>query len=396
MTNLRWRNLLVAVLLLASAAEFSFRGPLRMVRERRWNDFLPVYIQSKAWVHGRDPYSSQSLISLWPADNRRPSWVDADAANGVLELRDGMPSPFPLSCFVVLSPFALLSWPVAELLWFAGNVAAVVLAPFALVSLCGCTLADLRARLFLAAAFALAPLHTGLGTTNPAVFAICLMVGTVWAARSGRRKTAGILLAIAACLKPPVAAGLLLFYLVRRQWKVAGVACAVAAMIGALGIARLAIAGVPWLAPYLENIRRIYASGSLADFALNDAGRFNLINSQVLWYSLLGNASVANRLAWLLGAALLGCWLWFCWRRRSPEVLEISAICVLSLIPVYHRFYDAGLLLWPLAWSLLLAARRSTAALILVVIAPFLVPGAALFAELARSGRIPPAVMNGW
>jgi len=394
---MRWRSLLVAVLVLASAAEFCARGPVRMVRESAWNDFLSPYIQSKAWAHGIDPYSAQSLISQWPSGNRRPSWVDTDAAKGVLELKRGMPTPYPLPSLVVLSPFSLLPWSIAEALWIAVNIAAVVLSPFVLLSICGCSLADLRAQLFLAAAFALAPLHTGLGTANPAMLAISLSVGTVWAARSGREKTAGVLLAIAVCLKPTVAGGLLLFYLVRRQWKVAGIACAATGIIGVLGASRLTIAGVPWLASYFENTRRILASGSLADFARSDAIRFNLINAQVFFYSLLRNVSVAGRLAQFVGAAFLGSWLWLCWRRHAAsELLEISAISVISLIPVYHRFYDAGLLIWPLAWSLLLAGKRSTVAVTVTAIAPFLVPGPALLTELARTGRIPAAVANNW
>jgi hypothetical protein len=368
-----------------------------MVREMAWNDFLPLYIQSKAWAQGKDPYSAQSFISLWPSGNRRPSWVDTDAANGVLELKRGMPTPYPPSSLLVLSPFSLLPWAVAQPLWMVLNIAAVVLSPFALLSICRCSLADLRARLFLAAAFALAPFHTGLATGHLAMLAISLLVGTVWAARSGREKTAGVLLAIVVCLKPTVAGGLLLFYLVRRQWKVAGIACAAGAMIGILGASRLTIAGVPWLASYLENIRRIFASGALTDFAGVDAIRFNLINAQVFFYSLLGNVSVAERLAQFVGTAFLGSWLWFCWRRRAAsELLEISAISVISLIPVYHRFYDAALLIWPLAWSLLLAGKRSNAAVTLVAIVPFLVPGATLLSELARTGRIPSAVASGW
>jgi hypothetical protein len=122
-----------------------------------------------------------------------------------------------------------------------------------------------------------------------------------------------------------------------------------------------------------------------------------MINAQVFFYGLLGNASLANRLAQLLGVVLLGFWAWLCYRQRSPsELLEISAVSVLSLISVYHRFYDAAVLIWPLAWSLLLVERRSTTILTSVLIAPFLVPGPAVLTELASTGRIPSFLVNGW
>jgi len=157
------------------------------------------------------------------------------------------------------------------------------------------------------------------------------------------------------------------------------------------------LAGVPWLPSYFENTRRIFAPGSLADFTLAGPVRFNMINAQVLFYSLLGNVSLAAWLARLLAAGLLGWWVWLSFRRQAhSELLLISAISVVSLIAIYHRFYDAALLIWPLAWSLLLVRRRSTLVVTSVAIAPFLIPGQTLLSELARKGRIPEVIINGW
>lgn len=397
MTSKRWLGVLIAALVFASGAEFWIRGPLRAAHATGWNDFLSPYIQAKAWVHGDDPYSPQSLISNWPPGNQRPRFVDTDAALGLLEMKRGIPTPYPLSSLVVLSPFTVLPWSLAVAIWIVISTGAAVLSPFALISICRRGLADWRAQIFLVVVFAFTPLHTGLGTVNPAMLAVSLTVATVWAERRGKPNLAGLLLAVAVCLKPTVAGGLLLYYLVRRCWRVSSVACAITAMIVGLGIFRLMLAGVPWFASYLENTRRIFAPGSLADFARPDPIRFNMINAQVLLFNLLGNAPVANRVAQLLGAALLGVWLWLCSRRRTPsELLEISAISVLCLIPVYHRSYDAAVLIWPLAWSLLLVGKRSTTVVTMAAIAPFLVPGPAFLSALASAGRIPAAITNGW
>jgi len=394
----KWRSILVAVFLVASIGEFSVRGPIRLLRSGMgWNDFLSPYIQAKAWAHGQDPYSTRSLISFWPSGNRRPAWVDSDAASGELEKKRGIPSPYPLPSLVILAPFTALSWLPALSLWIGISIAAVVLAGFALLSISDCRLADQRSQLFIGALLALAPLHTGIGTANPAILAGSLTVGTHWAARAGKEKTAGILLAVAVCLKPTVAGGLLLFYLIRCRWKVTVVTCAVAATVGILGVSRLTIAGVSWLPTYVENTRKIFALGSVDDFSQSDQLRFNMINAQVLFAAFLKNASAANVIALLLGATLLGCWLWLCYRSgRQCAVLEISAISMLSLLAVYHRFYDAVLLIWPLAWSLLLTNKRLRAAMILVTIAPFLLPGPVLLSELSLAGRIPPSITNGW
>ncbi len=393
----RWAALLAAVLLVASFAEFAVRGPLRLTHSPGWNDFLSPYIQTQAWVHGQDPYSAQSLLAWWPSDDPRPAFVDDEAADGTLESKRGMPSPYPLTTLVMLAPFAALPWTVALSCWCALNMAAVILAAFALLSICGCKVAEIRSQLFLAAVFGLAPVHTGLSTANPVILAVSLAVVSLWAAGRGRDRTAGLLLALAVCLKPTVAGGLLLYYLIRRRWTIAATTGAVAAAIGCVGLIRLSAAGVPWVHSYLENSRRMFAAGSVDDFTQADRIRFNMINAQILFFDIFPNPRLANLLARFLGGALLSCWAYLCCRRRTgSELLEISAISVLSLIPVYHRFYDATLLIWPLAWALLLLSRRSSTVLSLATIAPFFLPGSVMLSELTRSRKIPPQVAHAW
>lgn len=398
MTVRTWRNIVVTVLLLASGTEFVVRGPLRVLRDGMgWNDFLSPYIQARAWVYGKDPYSAQSLVSLWPGDNQRPAWVDADATNGMLETKRGIPSPYPLPTLVVLSPLIAFPWPVAVTVWSLLNTAAVVLAAFALLSICGSSVGELRSQLFLAAVFALAPFHTGLATANPAVLAVSLTVGAHWAAHKNKDTAAGALLALAICVKPTVAGGLLLFYLVRRKWRIAAVACAIAAAIGLFGAARLFLAGMPWLSSYFENTSRIFSAGSMDDFTRANSLRFDMINTQVLIGGMIRNPALANVLSWFLSAGLLVWWLRECYHRRTQSgFLEISAVFVLSLIAVYHRFYDAALLIWPLAWSLLIVSTRKAATLTLAATLPFLLHGQVLLVELARSGRISPGIISSW
>ena len=398
MTGGKWRRILVAVLLLGSIAEFCARGPFRLLNGGiGWNDFLSPYIQAKAWAHGADPYTAESLVAWWPPDNPRPLFVKTDAGTGDLEKKRGVPSPYPVTSLVLLAPFTFLPWRIAVSLWCAVSVAAVITAVFAVLAICGCRPSEVRSQLFLAAVFALAPLHTGMATGNPAILVVGLIACTLWASYAGMEKTAGVLLALAICLKPTVAGGLLLYYLLRRHWSVVVTTCATAATIGVVGLSRLALAGVRWIPSYLQNSRRMFAAGSIDDFSRAAELRFHLINSQVFVGGLFSDASTANLIARLLGAMLLGCWIWIRWRRRtSSGLLEVSAILILSLIAVYHRFYDATLLIFPLAWSLLLARQRSVPLVTLVAIAPFFVPGPVLLANLADTGRIPLRITNGW
>jgi hypothetical protein len=156
---------------------------------------------------------------------------------------------------------------------------------------------------------------------------------------------------------------------------------------------------VAWISSYFENNHKILAPGGLADFTSADPLRFNLVNTQVLFYSLFGSISLAQWLSLFLATALFAGWLLFYEKHRSSsdEFLEISALFVLSLLPVYHRFYDAGLLLWPLAWILLVGNRR-THLLTMLALIPFFVPGAAILDRLTQQGRVPASVAHsgGW
>jgi hypothetical protein len=398
MTGKKWRSILAGMLLLASAVEFGVRGPARLLDGGMgWNDFLSPYIQAKAWVHGSDPYNAKSLIAWWPADVSRPSFVDSEAAAGMLEKKRGMPSPYPLPTLVLVSLFAALPWQVALSLWSTISVAAVIFAVFALLAVCECRLAELRSLLFLAAVLALAPLHTGLATANPAMLAVSLVVGALWASHMRRDRTAGALLALAICLKPTVAGGVLVFYLLRRCWVVVITTCSIVAGIGIVGLCRLAVIGTPWISSYFENSRRMFSTGSVDDFTRTVGLRFNMVNSQVFFGGIFTNQSTVKALSQMLGIVLVACWIWLCCRRRtSTGVLEVSAISIISLIAVYHRFYDAALLIFPLAWSLLVVKRRTILAAALATIAPFFVPGPVLLNNLADTGRIPLIITNSW
>ncbi len=398
-----WIRTLAIVLLLAAAGVFLLRGPIRFVHSQMtWNDFLSPYIQADAWVQGENPYSAGSIVRLWPSGDPRPEFVTREAANGSLPAKRGIPSLYPVTSLALLAPLTFLKWTAAETLWIAINTIFLLLALVFLIAISGASWRSLRVQFFLAAALALAPLHTGLATGNPAVLAIALTTGAVWADHKGKAIVSGILLALAICLKPTIAFAFVLYLVVRRHWRVVVVASSLTAVISVIAAGWLRHEKVAWLASYFENNRKILASGGLADFTSADPLRFNLVNTQVLFYSLFGSASLAQWLSFFLAAALLAVWLSLSLRRRSSSnesqpyagILEISTLFVLSLLPVYHRFYDAGLLLWPLAWALLVAKRGRRQLWTMLAIVPFFAPGAALLDRWTEQGRIPQRVAH--
>ena len=72
------------------------------------------------------------------------------------------------------------------------------------------------------------------------------------------------------------------------------------------------------------------------------------------------------------------------------ELLQLSTLGVLSLLPVYHRFYDAFLLIFPLAWGVTAISGqvKKLAKTTLLLLLVFLVPGGSALEQLQQTTRL--------
>jgi hypothetical protein len=158
--------------------------------------------------------------------------------------------------------------------------------------------------------------------------------------------------------------------------------------LAAVAIGYMAMNHAPWVDNYLYDNRMLFAPGSLGDFAEGDLIRFGLINLQVLTYAITSDRITANAMAFAVTGVLALSWFMLFRRSRERnELLPIGALTILSLLPIYHRFYDASLLVFPLSWGLdawsgrLKMLARETVLLILV----FLAPGATALQQLQHT-----------
>ena len=392
------RALLLLVLIVAGIS-FLIRGPGRLWHGTEWNDFLSPYIQSRAWIRGMDPYAPENLVKLWPEGKPMFTFVRRDAADGTLVAKRGVPSPYPITSFVVLASLALVPWRLAESLWIISNLCAVGMIICGLVRIAGVSWRDSKTWIFGAFVLALAPIHTGLATENAAIFVVCLCVVALWAAAYSRENLAGILLALAICVKPQVGLFFLLFYGVQRRWRIAWVAGAASGVIAVIAIGRLLLAGIPWLTSYVENSRSIFAPGAINDFTAANPIWFQMVNLQVAFHPLLRTIGATNLCAIGLGAVLIWGWLWLAVKtdQMSSIFLSLSALAVISLLPIYHRSYDAALVVFPLAWSLLEEHRQPLVSRgCLALIALFLLPGGVLVNFLASRAHLSRSVASVW
>jgi Glycosyltransferase family 87 len=389
------------VLFLLAGAEFVVRGPLRAIQtSTQFNDFLSPYIQADAWTRGFDPYSPQTLLKLWPLQAAQLQFVPREVPDGSIIAKRGIPTAYPITSLVLIAPLSWLPWNIAYALWFALNLALFGIMLSVLVELAGLSYRDTRGGLLIALVLALAPFHTGFVTGNVALVAVELGVIAIWTARQRHDIATGFLLAVSAGLKPQIGLCFLLYYLMRRRWRIFACTTALLALLTTVGLLRLELSHTPWLGNYLNDNHVLLESGILANFTPINPMRFGLLNLQVVLYSVTGSISLANHAAELIGATFLAVWLVLVWKRNNQdelELLDLSAITVISLLPVYHRFYDAVLLALPLCWVFATFRKaRVPGILTLLLIIPFLLPGGTLLQTMQTDGRIPSTLAEHW
>ena len=199
-----------------------------------------------------------------------------------------------------------------------------------------------------------------------------------------------MLLALATALKPTVALPFVIYALVSRS-RIKVIVPAIAT-----GILLLSVAIIPqhgrtlWWKSFLANNQSMFAPDATNDFSTANPLHFQLINLQAAIFPILHNRAVTQ-----LGAALVFILLLTFWFRavrcdRQLGLLDLAIVASAALLPVYHRFTDAGLLIVPVAWALTEweGERRRLAAGCLVLTSPFLVPGATMLHEFSGRSEI--------
>ena len=171
-------------------------------------------------------------------------------------------------------------------------------------------------------------------------------------------------------------------------------------LLASVAVLRLQFANVPWVQEYVHNARGFFTANNIDDFSAANPIRFTMINLQVPLFSVTGHSSSANLLAFSAGAVLMLSWLYLLIRngKDESELLSLGAISIIGLLPVYHRFYDAGFLAVPLCWCVAqrMGRAKGITRIAVLLMTPFLAPATAFLLQMAREDRIPGAVTRSW
>lgn len=359
-TSRRWRwGGAGARLLFCVAAAWFFCLCFGLTNRPRLWDFGIVYSMSGVWADGGNPYD---LTMVW-----RHWWTDLGGLEGVPYFGD-----FPLLVAPSVLPavwvYTLLPPSAAARVWLAVSLLLLAGALAALLSMGQLRRSAMAGWLLPALALGMAPFQLGVITGQVALWAAAGLILAAWIeCRSAGRsqhgsRSAGVILGIATALKPQLAGPFIIYCLWRRRWRSGSWAIAVFAAFLGIGLLKLHASGIPWLTSWRHNMMAISAPGAGNDFDFRNKTRDDLVQLQVLLWAITRNRAATNVLAWVV-TTITGLVYAFVLLRRSGtasppcELLSLAPLAALTLLPVYHRQYDAAILLIPLAWALSRLAR---------------------------------------
>lgn len=368
---------MAAALLLFALAAIKFAYEDRVGFDYPVNDLIAPWISAKAFLDGKNPFNDKTeFAKIWASMESSPPAQYADYG----EILKRNPMIYPPTALPLMAPLTLFPWRAAVGLHAALSLVlfAVLLAILAeRLTPVWQSLPDWRdpKKLFLVAfGLAMVPLHSSLRESNPGILAAAFAgLGVLFMVR--RPYLAGVLLGMSLCLKPQIAFLLFAYPFLRRKWKTAFTGLAVCGAVLAGSLLWMQAHGVDGIRSYLDTVGALSASDSDTSFYQPGLKKYSMINLQVLAYQLTHARDFSNVATWAVFLILGALAVYLIWTRVSDsnELWGAAVLSVLTLLPVYQRIYNAGILIFVVYWALQNWDRRiGKAALCLLL--PWLVP----------------------
>jgi hypothetical protein len=325
-----------AAVFLLSLVFFTERGPYCALRDGRSGDFATIYAAARCWLKHENPYAREDLT----LELQR-----GGAPASLIREQDQHVSAYPISVMPLAAVFAWLPWRAANLTWCLFSLVCFAASVRVLLKDFG----SLKTKL-LAAGCCLffSPTYVGVLNGNPSVVAISLVMLAVHFAGTNWRVLSGILFAIILCMKPQIPLlGLLAFLL----WK-----CWAPLFIGLAGASSVLLFATAWVSSFGQNwqwwesLKQNTASlalpGGLIDPRPASPYADGFLNAQTLSYLFTANAALAEGLVLISSAGFTA--LYFQLRKTDKTAdrrIDSAFLAAITLMTVYHRYYDGQLLL---------------------------------------------------
>ena len=351
------------LLLVLGIALFVLCGLALAVSGGRPNsDFRFVYNGVRCLIRGVDAYKYEEFVRVYEADGGQFGTGQQRVRH--LEMAHHMYLP---SSAVIL-PLGFLPWSWAEIAWW-GLTAGSLIAGCVLIWRVSAQYAPVLAGGSLAIALATSWVLLILGNVAGLVVGLCLVAA--WSFIEGQLIWLGICcLAFGLMLKPHDAGLIWLFFLVAgRSYRRYAIQTAAVSAAASLPLFLWATAISPhWPTELRENLGAISVPGGLNDFSARSMaghGLERVIELPAAISALTGDASFVSALSYTVCGAV--CLIWVAMLVMKPATrrtswFALAACAALTMLPVYHRMYDAKLLILTIpAFSILWREGGATA-----------------------------------
>jgi hypothetical protein len=307
--------------------------------------FQGVYYGTRCLIQHCDPYQESELLHLYQTETGR-SLTESLQRRKAVTLYVNLPGTF-----LVVAPFAVLPWGPAHILWIVLIAGLFVLAAFLMWDT-GAKFAP-GVALWLTCIL-LVDSELIFATGNTAGLVVSLGVIATWCFLTEQYVPAGIVcLAVSLAIKPHDTGLIWLYFLLaggvhrKRALQTLGVTVA----LNLLAIFWLSQVAPHWLRELRSNLTAISAAGGLNDpglSSLTGRGSSLVIDLQSVISALWNDPMTYNLLSYLICGALLLVMALKTLRTRysrTAALIALAFIAALSMLPTYHRPYDAKLLL---------------------------------------------------
>lgn len=350
-----------------------------------WIDFRAVYAGTRCLIHEHNPYHVSDLAREYLSeDGQRPP--DTPFNLQAITLYVNVPTTF-----VIVAPFALLSWGPAHILWMLATGGAFILA-IALMWSAGAKHAR-GPSTFLACILAIncASIFAA-GNTAGIVVGLCGIA--VWCFLENRFVRMGVLcLGISLAVKPHDAGLVWLYFLLAggAYRKQALQSLAITAAIGAAAVLWVWHVAPTWMHDWSANLAAISARGGMNEPGPNSfSGHsvYTIVDLQAALSIFRDDPGFYNLASYVFCGTLLLVWgIWTLRTRVSiaKAWLALAAATAFTLLITYHRPWDAKLVMLAIPPCCMLWAERGRVGKIAFAITT----AAALFA-----GDVPLAVFK--
>ncbi|HUX43974.1 MAG TPA: glycosyltransferase family 87 protein [Terracidiphilus sp.] len=311
-------------------------------------DFRGLYLGTRTLLAHHDPYNAEDVFRTFLADGGRIPEQMQDQSHLLTITRQQV---YPPTLYLCITPMAMFGWTAAKALWTALTALVLILGAV-LTSDLAAPYAPVMAGIL--TGFLIANCEVLFAGGNPAGLVIGLCAIAVWCFHRQRFEAVGVFcLAISLSIKPHDT-GLVWLYLLLAGGsgrKRALQTLAVAVVLAIPALLWVGTVSPHWLTGLRNNLAVLSADGGLnAPGPATPTGRSGagVIDLQAVVATFDNHAAVYNAVSYAAFAGLFLLWLWKTLRlKASPQNhwLALAVVSSLTLLPIYHRPYDAKLLL---------------------------------------------------